>query len=444
MVLDLLDVNDDCLVEIFENLTIEELAAVASTCTRFQTIARDVFSLHHKSNSVELYVNSIAERRQTSAILRNFGDLIARLEIISSHMKDSTFTLNMMSKYCTGVLEKLKLSNFYHIQQNQIVDAKPLFRNVHHLILYASSGISGSFLSEAKKLNRLELNELYSTNILHIVSNNYPQLRSLILNCSGSQENPNKIFLIDFFERHPTLIELDLCDNNVYDVSWIGECQWLRKLSIRIRDCLKFPILPIAQLVNLTTLKLSTSRNAESVLKILQTTRSAGTLEELVISSVYGLYGRRFMACVGRFIRLKYLSMSVILLPVDEDAYTSSESDEEDEEWMHPMRDYEIRQFVNSVEDDRLVDLVRNLPHLGQLALFSKSEPDLNKHIQLKQSTLLRIREICENRNQKLVFSNYDVSKRMEDNNRLTGEEQLEFFRLDYGKMTKGSSIFFA
>lgn len=266
MSLNLFDLNNDCLLAIFEYLSISELADVATTCTRFQAIARDCFSLHHKSNCMELYVNSIAERRQTAVILRNFGDLITILEIISSHMKDSTFTLNMMSKYCTGELEKLKLSNFYHIQQNKIVDAKPLFRNVKHLILYASSGILGTFLSEATQLNRLELNELYSSNILNIVSNNYPQLRALHLNCS--QENPNKIFLIDFFERHPNLIELDLCDSNVYDVSWIGECQWLTKLSIRIRDRLKFPILPIAQLVNLTTLKISTSCNADSVLRL--------------------------------------------------------------------------------------------------------------------------------------------------------------------------------
>lgn len=49
-----LELNDDCFLEIFENLSVPELADVASTHTRLQTIARDVFSHRHKSNCLDI------------------------------------------------------------------------------------------------------------------------------------------------------------------------------------------------------------------------------------------------------------------------------------------------------------------------------------------------------------------------------------------------------
>lgn len=90
MALTLLNVNNDCLLGIFKYLTIPELADVASTCTKFRTIARDAFSHHHKSNRLEIDVKRgskslqecIERRRQAGNILRNFGGLVTNLKVI--------------------------------------------------------------------------------------------------------------------------------------------------------------------------------------------------------------------------------------------------------------------------------------------------------------------------------------------------------------------------
>lgn len=39
----ILDLNDDCLINILKNLTLIHLCATAETCKRLQTVAREAF-----------------------------------------------------------------------------------------------------------------------------------------------------------------------------------------------------------------------------------------------------------------------------------------------------------------------------------------------------------------------------------------------------------------
>jgi len=120
MALNLLAVVDDCLREIFNNLTVPELAAIASTCTRFRTIAREVFASLHKSKRLKISVIDIREYgyhdegRVAAAILRHFGDLLTNVEVyfvnrVSNVISYNTRVFQLMTKYCTGKLEMLNL-----------------------------------------------------------------------------------------------------------------------------------------------------------------------------------------------------------------------------------------------------------------------------------------------------------------------------------------------
>lgn len=131
-----MDVNDDCLFTIFTNLSVPELADIAGTCSRFKTIARDVFSGRHKSFYFKINVedlqssNDVAQliknRWHTAAILRNFGDMLRKLNVSFVETVDDAddhddneenrIVHNLITKYCGGGggnLETLELANIY-------------------------------------------------------------------------------------------------------------------------------------------------------------------------------------------------------------------------------------------------------------------------------------------------------------------------------------------
>lgn len=438
-----MDLNDDCLSEIFKHLTLGALANVASTCTRFQIIARDIFSRRYKSKSVELYLlNGNIIVRQLAAICRHFSDLITILDLnvhyTCKHLK-TVKLWGILAKYCIG-LKRLKLSNIDHLPKDYVVDAMALFRNVKELVLYKSSGIDGSLLSEMKKLTRLELRGLdNSWEISSFLSNDYPQLQSLILNMPDNRNNRRPapgdlvIDMNDFLLRHPNLIELNLHESDRYNLSSISDCLWLRKLSIRDTALGRNNIPAVALLNNLSSLQVATENCGYSLLlELLLALRSTETLEELIISGDFHDGPKVITNALKRFTKLKYLSVSVLFSAPGR--YTQS--------FITTCHTNTINAFLRYISSDGLVDLVRTLPHLKQLALYS--EPAFDYRIQLQQSTYLRICGICGKRNQKLVISNYDVSQNMKDNKQFAGlgDDQHEFVKLDYCVIGNSSVLY--
>lgn len=322
MALTLQDLIDDCLLEIFKNLTVFEMAKIASTCLRFKSIGRDAFTSRYKSKCLAIDVTRgklkknqyIARRRKTVAILRNFGDLLTNLKFTfcpSYGMETSnSFAFNLMVKYCTGSLERLELQNLGALHRDEIVDARSRlwFGNVKELILDDSAGIDGNFLSYAKKLTRLDLICHPSKDVVKFLLKDYPQLQSLTLHLDGRAN----VDAVTFLKRHPNLTELELLGGGVYDLLSIGECLWLRKLSIW--NCQKCNIAPIAQLDKLTSLELSTRFGPGAIMEVFRTSRSSESLEELVFAG-----GMRHPRSAERFINLRYLSMVLTFADINDD-----------------------------------------------------------------------------------------------------------------------------
>lgn len=44
----ILDLNNDCLIELFRLLPVSDLCSVSDTCSRFRAIAQTAFALNHK------------------------------------------------------------------------------------------------------------------------------------------------------------------------------------------------------------------------------------------------------------------------------------------------------------------------------------------------------------------------------------------------------------
>lgn len=111
----LVDIVDDCLIQIFHNLTVSDLSSAASACSRFKTIARVVFSRYKKSDIVEIDLNSVVRRRQAPAILHNFGDLMTNVKVIFWKKNNPNLynvsVYKLIVKYCTGTLHRLELNH---------------------------------------------------------------------------------------------------------------------------------------------------------------------------------------------------------------------------------------------------------------------------------------------------------------------------------------------
>lgn len=401
MARNLLDLNDDCLAEIFSKLTVPQLGDVACTCIRFQNIARQVFPLlQSKSNGVDLGVgwpftngDYIAYQRQIAPILRNFGDLVTKLNVTFCGKNSyNTSVFNLIANYCTGTLERLELRCCLSLHLDQINDANAIFRNVKQLILHRSYIVEGSFLADAKELTELTLTGFYSTRVLDFLSNDYPNLKSITVKNSSMDWEEVEININNFLERHPHLIECHLDGYDFDNISAIAGMPELRKLSIWL--CGNYIIRPIAQLDKLTAMQLSA--NGSDQLEFLDTSRSSETLEELVLNCFLD-DGTRLLKSLARFSNLNLLSIKLHFV-LDDNGLALLRH-------LPKLRVLAIG-GPTSITADGVINLIRYLPHLQQLSL---DDHRFNKRTQMQESTYLRICEIYQNRSQPLTIYNYNV-----------------------------------
>lgn len=405
MALKLVDIAADCLLKIFEHLTIFELSDVASTCTRFNNIARENFQLYHKTISLDInaeareqhgYNRCLARRRQINGIFRNFGDLSTKLRVNFMNPAKkfyNTRVFNSMVMYCCGPLEVLELRNCKNLESEKTIDARALFRNVKKLILYRSTAVKGFFLSEATEMKTLSLTGYYSMEVAELLHNDYPNLQSLTV---AESFGPDQLQTNDNLKHHQNLVELELSSGCIYVLSLVRKSQRLRRLSVW--NCESWETAPIVRLDNLIALKLSTDVGGRLPMELLKRSMSSESLEELILSGYMDL-GMDLVTVLLSFSNMKRLSIPINGAIIYDDLLSG----------FHRMGELRVLSIGGrmSITDDGLVDLVQRLPHLEQLSLH----PDCyNKYMQLRKSTYLRVYEICQTRTQKLMICNYDAT----------------------------------
>lgn len=77
----LIDLNDDCLIEIFKNCEIETLLSLINTCQHFKQIIR-LFVLP-KRTKFKFIISSKPDYNQSHRILRNIGKYLNQLVIVN-------------------------------------------------------------------------------------------------------------------------------------------------------------------------------------------------------------------------------------------------------------------------------------------------------------------------------------------------------------------------
>lgn len=132
--------NDDCLLEIFSTLNVANLCNVADVCPRFEENAKLIFSTKHKKlDFYEFHIKIFGSMDLFEGfnLLRLFGNLTKNLEISPIlFQSDDNQTTDLIIKYCTGTLNKLKLDSFT-IDNNVIaIKLQPIFANLQKLTLF--------------------------------------------------------------------------------------------------------------------------------------------------------------------------------------------------------------------------------------------------------------------------------------------------------------------
>lgn len=181
----LLDVNDDCLYEIFshKSLSIMDLCSVAETCTRLKDVATIIFAKSYKTCQFnDLSLNTIHEMRR---MLLNFGSSITDLTIGPSYDFERQFdgmsarVLDLVIRCCSKSLESLRLKD-YEISDHLIGKLRPMFGKLK--LLHIEDGyINGDgkqLLASCKSLVELKVINLENDEIGMIFENKFPKLES--------------------------------------------------------------------------------------------------------------------------------------------------------------------------------------------------------------------------------------------------------------------------
>lgn len=120
--LNILDLNDDCLYDIFNMLNTIDLSSVDQTCVRFQRVAGDVFRRNHTAINLTTSdlpgYSNVGTGQLTLLQIRNifmgYGPLIQKLQVTALSFKQENRyrVLDQVIRSCT-TLKSLHLTGFH-------------------------------------------------------------------------------------------------------------------------------------------------------------------------------------------------------------------------------------------------------------------------------------------------------------------------------------------
>lgn len=174
----ILDLNDDCLREVFGVLDVSYLAVAADVCYRFRPIAQSHFagSKYRTLKLHELYPDGESEEeslKRASRIFRNFGASIESFDGIGTYfakkgMADHRIS-EVLCRYCSE-LSELKLHRFRIADgPKKFISSISSLKNLKILQLDAVMRLDlrSEFLKFCENLN--ELTELYFNRETHVL-----------------------------------------------------------------------------------------------------------------------------------------------------------------------------------------------------------------------------------------------------------------------------------
>lgn len=193
----LVDLNDDCLLEIFRMLSPDDLLSINDTCSRFRTLTVPAVTLKYGDTTINLNTWYIDEHSkfnilQIRHILRKFGSLIAGVECFRSEANNNEIRqiLNLILANCNGALRTLNLSHF-HIDADIIDRLPPICDNLESLRLDRCTLHRPNSPSLPKWTKMLNLDISFENLENDLFDAFHPQLQRLVL--GGAIKNLNQV-----------------------------------------------------------------------------------------------------------------------------------------------------------------------------------------------------------------------------------------------------------
>lgn len=168
------ELNDDCLIEIFNNLSIVDLCAVGATCIRFNQITQAVFARDHRSIDFgqakqEKHKSSklICDRltlHETRNLLLHFGHVINQIHVDSSAFKTKNLhrIFDLIVRHCPN-LNVLSINDVY-LKNSTIMRCRTLFNGLSELKTRECHMRNGhkQIFKNCGNLSKLEVKSEYS------------------------------------------------------------------------------------------------------------------------------------------------------------------------------------------------------------------------------------------------------------------------------------------
>lgn len=212
--LSILDLNDDCLMEIFHNLDALELCAVKDSCQRFRNLTEYHFQTIYNSKPFSFGDKDMRNRKIISQIeqekvLKHFGKFIKKL-VINAHDFQETpeQVLRIIGRTCNQNLQDFEMDSIL-LDDDALDKCKVLLSKLNRLSLDFCYGDEYEFSKCVEYSNSLK--ELQVLNVREIegkfLTAKFWQLESLILKeikCS------NIHYIYNFFKLNTNLKRLQL------------------------------------------------------------------------------------------------------------------------------------------------------------------------------------------------------------------------------------------
>lgn len=330
--LELMALPDDCLNTIMRNLDMDQLNAMACTCTRLQALTGPVFKLKPTSDQLNIpnklkALQKHSNDHETPAIilkqyLRNFGHLISSVEFDRGllpqpfdHLADQLFTFIVV--YCIGVLKSLKLHRM-HLNAKAIDSAYLLF--LHLKTLRIDNHLSlADVLPMCTNLEELYVDCNGGGAPIDLDNYNFANLRVFQLHAQCREGGLNAMALNIFIERHPDLEKISLNTPIPFgiDLDRIGQLNNLETLELyKGSGAANGQTIDLSRLADLFKLKaIATNYPICNLTEFLTKSKSNETLERLLTTTKIVVMNKVFIDGFSRFHNMQFVEFAIEQIP---------------------------------------------------------------------------------------------------------------------------------
>lgn len=280
----LMDLNDNCLLQIFEELSLEELVPVADTCTRFKTLVRRTAMVKHINGNKAFEItigNSAHALIVNQKQLRIFGDLITNMCVRVRTRKTEfvEYILGAMNAFCFH-FDKMKI---YSLKDSPLSSAyvKRLSERSIRLAFTKCENVE-KYLTDCKTLVGLRLKNCR----MDLSSISMPKLQEFELDMDYFEykyEDYNYVVgLYKFLRRLKNVKTLSILSPHDFDFKHVAQLQQLEDLYINIST----PVKNFNSIMNLQNLKAFECRLNMEIPEMRVRDSSKGKLIDNIISNL--------------------------------------------------------------------------------------------------------------------------------------------------------------